>query len=740
MDTIQVISGKGEEIRPDKNTVLQLLHCHEDSPVYKEFAKGYEKLLPRVKERLRPAAAFRTGMLPDDISSGALPQNARILYCIMTIGREVSDYSDYYFKRGDYVKGMMVDAIADACLFRYEEDVLEQIRKHCMDLHQGISHRYEAPQDIPMEIQKTAFDILNASKSLGLTITSGFMYQPVKSVCQIFELSDREDLFVLEHDCSRCERKDCAMRHHEMPLEVTIKGTADERVVYGESGKNLLQILLNNQIYINAVCGGNGKCRKCRIRVLEGKINISEEDRKSFSEEELSMGMRLACCARPSENCTIEICQEDESDFHVVGIKSGEVNENGRMTGDLHQCGIAIDIGTTTLALSLLDLERGRVLDTYTTMNHQRKFGADVITRMQAACSGQETMLQESIRKDLKTGISDLLKKNKLTSEKLKKIAVAGNTTMLHLLMGYSCEGLGIYPFTPVTLKLEKRKFSEVFGTTEIPDETEVFLLPGNSTYVGADIMSGLYSCGFHKNEKICVLIDLGTNGEMAVGNKDKIMVTSTAAGPAFEGGNIEWGVGSIAGAVCGVQIENNQALITTIEDKPPAGICGTGVIETMAELVRNNLVDETGVLEEEYFENGFPIAQNAEGKTIVFTQKDVREIQLAKSAVRAGLETLLLRYGVTKEQIDQVYLAGGFGYYLKIDKAVQIGMLPAELEQKTIAVGNTSLSGAVQFLLHEEEAKSILTELAEKGEEIQLSSDRNFNDLYMDNMMFGDL
>ena len=342
---------------------------------------------------------------------------------------------------------------------------------------------------------------------------------------------------------------------------------------------------------------------------------------------------------------------------------------------------------------------------------------------------------------------------------------------MLHLLMGYSCEGLGVYPFKPVTLQLEQRNFREVFEEIKAGDtepvkwqytrngpvkvqvnrdekssselliegfsHAQVYLLPGNSTYVGADIMSGLYACEFFRKEEISVLIDLGTNGEMAIGNKDRILVTSTAAGPAFEGGNIKWGVGSIAGAISQVQIRDGKAEVHTIDNRPAVGICGTGVIETTAELVNKGLVDEAGVLEETYFENGFPLAKTINGEMITFTQKDVREIQLAKSAIRAGLETLLLRYGVTYEQIDKVYLAGGFGFFLDIQKAVEIGMLPKQLQEKTVAAGNTSLDGAISFLAHERQANEILPKIAELGEEIQLSTDPQFNDFYMKYMMF---
>ena len=220
------------------------------------------------------------------------------------------------------------------------------------------------------------------------------------------------------------------------------------------------------------------------------------------------------------------------------------------------------------------------------------------------------------------------------------------------------------------------------------------------------------------------------------MGNKDRILVTSTAAGPAFEGGNITWGTGSIPGAICSVKLEGTDVQVKTIRDQAPEGICGTGVVEITAELVREEIVSDSGVLDDEFFERGFPLAKTPDGKEIVFTQKDVREIQLAKAAVRAGVETLLLRYGIEKEDVSRVYLAGGFGYKLDTSKAIAIGMLPEEFKDRIEAVGNSSLAGAVKYLSNPDGDKEI-RKLVELSDEIGLSSDKDFNEFYMDAMFF---
>ena len=395
---------------------------------------------------------------------------------------------------------------------------------------------------------------------------------------------------------------------------------------------------------------------------------------------------------------------------------------------------IAIDIGTTTIAMELLGADSKQVIHTATTINGQRVYGADVISRIQASTEGKKAELQESIRRDLQKGIHRLVEETGIARDKIRNIVIGGNTTMGHLLMGYDCDTLGVYPFTPVNIDFIEGTDQEIIG--EGTGKTKVTLLPGISTYVGGDIVSGLYACGFEKASEVCLLVYLGTNGEMALGNKDRILVTSTAAGPAFEGGNITWGTGSIPGAICSVKLNGTDVEVKTIRDQVPEGICGTGVVEITAELVREEIVSDSGMLDEEYFEQGFPLAKNSEGKEIVFIQKDVREIQLAKAAVRAGVETLLLRYGIEKEEVSKVYLAGGFGYKLDTSKAIAIGMLPEEFKDRIEAVGNSSLAGAVKYLSDPDREKEI-RRLVDISEEIGLSSDKDFNEFYMDAMFF---
>lgn len=525
------------------------------------------------------------------------------------------------------------------------------------------------------------------------------------------------------------------MNHSEKEMNIQISVKKDRGITsfeyHGE--ESLMDAMLHQGNYITAYCGGRGTCGKCKVQVLEGNLEITASDQLKLTEQELQRGYRLSCKAYPKENCTICLTTSDEENFEVVTENNQAIAGNASRIEE--DCGIAIDIGTTTIAISLVGLSSGTVLRTYTTINRQRVFGADVISRMKASEEGKKEELQESIRKNLLEGIHSLMEETKISKERILRVVIAGNTTMGHLLMGYSCKTLGFYPFTPVNINTIIQPFEEILGSDFL--NIPVILLPGISTFVGGDIVAGLLDSEFDKKEKPCLLIDLGTNGEMAIGNKDKILVSSTAAGPAFEGGNISRGVGSIPGAICNVSIEKENIKLVTIGGKQPIGICGTGVIETVSELLKHEFIDETGLLLDEYFEQGYLITKNSDlNDEIIFTQKDVREIQLAKSAIRAGAETLIKHYGVTYEEIDTVYLAGGFGYKMNLEKAIHIGLLPKELAGRIKAVGNSSLGGAIQYLL-EEKASERVEKILQLSTEIHLSNDKDFNELYIEHMFF---
>ncbi|MCL2708045.1 MAG: ASKHA domain-containing protein, partial [Defluviitaleaceae bacterium] len=316
----------------------------------------------------------------------------------------------------------------------------------------------------------------------------------------------------------------------------------------------------------------------------------------------------------------------------------------------------------------------------------------------------------------------------------IRQLAVSGNTTMLHLLLGTPCHSLGQFPFTAAFTGIKRYGYREIFGSNEFA--CGVTLLPGISAYVGADVAAGLVFCDT-AGPKPVVLIDLGTNGEMALVDRSRglVLVTSTAAGPAFEAGNIGHGVGSVPGAIAKVSFDPARRVYDyeTIGDAFPIGLCGTGVVDAAAQLVRHGFADETGLFSDEFFDEGVLIAPEA---GIRFTQKDMREVQLAKSAVRSGLEVLLIESGLCYGDIGKVYLAGGFGYKIDLESACSLGIIPEELRSKVAAVGNSSLGGCARVLVSKK-AEAEIMEIAEMAVEIGLSTHPRFNDLFMENMMF---
>lgn len=726
---------KDMKVTVDRDAVFRMIDCREDSPVYEEMTEAYESLLPEVLDLAEGQCIFGTGEITGADASKDCPAGTKVLYVISTVGRRLSSLESELFAEGDYVRGMLADAMADACLFSLEAEWQEAVKQFCAENGYGVETRLEAPDGLPMSVQKTAFMWLNAAQELSMGISSGYMYDPVKSACYVLVLSDDPERFRAQHDCRTCTRLDCKVRTVR-PVSVTVCSKDGKQQIFCEEGESILAAYRRQGGSVSAVCGGKGSCGKCRIRLVSGTLAITEADRTAFGEAGLQEGYRLSCLAYPWTDCVVELCFPDEADFRAVDQFLLRENKRGGKGSD-HNFGIAIDIGTTTIAAQLVALESGRILTSCSTVNHQRAYGADVISRIEAANSGNGDELQKLVRADLASVTARLLAQADVEAAEVKRMVIAGNTTMGHLLMGYPCDSLGVYPFTPVNIDVIRDSGQNIAGFGALDCET--ILLPGISTFVGGDIVSGLYACGFTESDEVNLLVDLGTNGEMAIGSRERLLVTSAAAGPAFEGGNISGGSGSIPGAICHVHIDSDgKAGYDTIGDQPPVGICGTGVIEMMAELLRQELIDETGLLEDPYFEDGFPLAKTLNGTAIRFTQKDVREVQLAKAAVRAGVETLMKRYGITGREIAHVYLAGGFGFKMDREAAVAVGLLPEELKGKITAVGNSSLAGAVRALTDPDWERR-QRKLIENAAEVELSRDADFNEFYMTYMMFGE-
>lgn len=395
--------------------------------------------------------------------------------------------------------------------------------------------------------------------------------------------------------------------------------------------------------------------------------------------------------------------------------------------------GIAIDIGTTTIAVALIDFLKKDTVGTYTILNSQRQYGADVVSRIQYSIDDDSKILTKSIKEDILKGIREICEANKVAQDKIYNITIAGNTTMIHLLLDIPAQSLAVSPFTTTITELMEYDSKEIFDDKNF--DCKVVVLPSISAYIGADIVSGMFNYNFDNLKGITMLIDIGTNGEMVIGDKDKIYCATTAAGPAFEGANIKDGIGSIKGAVCSVNIRDQLISFKTIGDGKPIGICGSGVVDIVSAGLKDNIIDNTGRLDGVYEEGCIEIYKD-EDKKICFYQKDIRELQLAKSAIRSGIDVLINKFKCSYDDIETVHLAGGFGNSLNIDSAIDIGLIPKELRRKIKLAGNSSLGGAVGFLLNKN-GKENMDAIVNKTVYYELSTEINFSNLFVENMLF---
>lgn len=415
--------------------------------------------------------------------------------------------------------------------------------------------------------------------------------------------------------------------------------------------------------------------------------------------------------------------------------------------------GIAVDIGTTTLAAYLYDLVNGDRLAVASMLNPQIKYGADVISRIDHASQSNDHSAEMAnlIRSALNELIERLIQTRRLDRRDIYLVTLAGNTTMLHLLLQLPVIQLARSPFIPVLLTTLFLKPSEV--NLAINPQGRVVILPGVSAYVGADTTAAVLSTGMHRKRETILLVDIGTNGEIVLGNRDFMAACSAAAGPAFEGANITCGTGGIEGAVSEVFLDGEGGLqIKTLGDREAIGICGSGLIDAIACMLRIGILDGTGrILKKDELDAGalkyanrlftvngqqaFSLVQT-DGSHIYVTQKDVREVQNAKAAVAAGISLLIRKAGLKIDDIHTIFLAGGFGSFMRIRSAVETGLLPKIPEERIIAIGNAAGAGAIQALLSEKELLEAAG-VANRINYLELSSMQDFVSEYTEQLFF---
>ena len=478
-------------------------------------------------------------------------------------------------------------------------------------------------------------------------------------------------------------------------------------------------------------CGGQGTCGHCKIKVYAGNLPVTDTDKAFLSRHELDNNIRLACRALPDRPVRIGFVNATEEEMQVEGVT--EDKKPSEKPDFSHDFGIAIDIGTTTIAASLVDIQNGNIIDSITAVNSQRPLGADVISRIRAATSGNAGLLKRLIEKDLISVGEKFFIRQPEAYVKVRRIAIACNTVMSHLLLGYPCEGLASSPFQPYSVAEVKLSPTELFSENDPSrffSESCVFdVLPGIGAFAGSDIAAGLMKYGFANENADMAFIDLGTNSEIALLHDKTIYITAAAAGPAFEGGHISCGIPGIPGAIKEVAIEDNKCFVKTIGDKLPEGLCGTGIVSAVSSFLQNGILDDTGKFNETYFLSGFTFY-----KGVTLTQDDIREFQLAKGAVRAGLETLMKKAGVN--ELNRLFIAGGFGTNLNVKDATETGLIPPAAAGKCQAVGNSSLEGAVMYLTDKDAFRKI-NRIIDMAEEINLGDDEDFKKFYIKSMNF---
>ncbi len=427
----------------------------------------------------------------------------------------------------------------------------------------------------------------------------------------------------------------------ELQLVIKTENETSESKLFFESGESLLLLCQKAGIPVAANCGGKGICGKCKVRFLKGAPLPTAQERRFFSPDELRQGYRLACLSRLYTDCEIEVPKLRKVDAvsKALDIKWKPID---RYDGKYF---ITTDIGTTTLVMQKVSASDGQVIETYKAVNAQNRFGSDVISRLEASEHGHREELSHIIRDQLCQGVE------KLGSDDILFMVIAANTTMVHLLMEYDVQGLSKAPFDAVCLD-EVR--TEIAGI-------ETYVMPGYSAFVGGDIFSGVLAICSTTNNSPTLLIDLGTNAEMVLFDSDRMVATSAAAGSAFD---------SIAGV----------------------GLFGADVVAILYRLLKEHRIDCHGTLQDEWFEQGVAIEYK---KQVYITQDHIRQMQLAKAAVRCGIDYLSEAFGCALQEIGQVYVAGGFGYYLDVEAAFGVGLLPDAFRGKTFACGNTALSGA---------------------------------------------
>lgn len=459
-------------------------------------------------------------------------------------------------------------------------------------------------------------------------------------------------------------------------------------------------------VEIASECGGLGTCGRCVVRVEKGADALNETTNPE-REHDLGPGYRLACQARVvNTDANVTVLIKDFGDYSILSesletevevdaavsrvgrsVRHESGDELGRYDGEI--LGLAVDVGTTTLVGQVLDLEDGRAVATFARKNPQIAYGNDVISRIchTMSCETGLEELQQAVVRGINEELSRLEREKSCARKNIYDVVAVGNSTMRGIFFGHDVRTLGVIPFESSRPEAVTKKASQI-GLAVNPN-ARVYSPPLIGGHAGTDAIADILACGMYRQENVVMLIDIGTNGEVAVGNRDKIMTASCAAGGAYEGATTECGVGAIEGAIKNIWISDGSVGYETINGKPPVGVCGSGLIDLLAELLRHGIMSRQAKIKEP-----FRITDS-----IRLTQQDIYQLITAKAGLRLDQDLVIKYYGTTLDEIEKVYLAGAFGNFISPENAVEIGLLPPAAE-KVVRIGNAALAGAREMLL----------------------------------------
>ena len=501
-------------------------------------------------------------------------------------------------------------------------------------------------------------------------------------------------------------------------MEVKIAVLVDGEKKYADTGTPLSEIVSGEH-----PCGGHGKCGKCKVIATGALSPLSDAERSLLTEAELSRGVRLSCLTLALGDCTVERMGEKRGTRILTDATLPPIT----LAPAFSRYGVAIDIGTTTLAARLYD-KKGNLLADSSCLNPQSEYGADVISRIESSINGKKALLSDAIRRAIDTMILELSQKAEIENCAIDGAVITGNTVMLSFLAGVDVTPLSRAPFRADRL-FGEALLADTLGLVSLEKNTPVYLPPCIGAFVGADTSCAVLASELTKR-KNALLVDVGTNGEMALWDGDALTVCSTAAGPAFEGVGISMGMRADLGAIDRVRIVDGELKTHVLGDIPPLGICGSGLVDAAASMLDLGLLDESGFLEDE------PFVIEA---SVSLTQKDIRMLQLAKSAIAAGLVTLMQETNTAPADVPLFSIAGGFGRYLGLESAARIGLLPEALVGVARTVGNAALGGASMLLL-DTTLREKIEVLAKGARLLDLSTNPIFMDSYTMGMMLSQI